>query len=401
MVRTQRIALTASCLTLAGMLAGCAGVQGTPTAGEIDVRALEVGTYPIDKHDYSQDSGGKGALLEGMRMSDAVVPTVRIDPMLKFGRGSTVVTDAEQALNFVAKVSKPVFDNRKLIVGYAASGADRPDPAGQSNPAPDATAVTNALFRFPDEATAKLAARELEDVDIAISPDNRKLSSTKYPDAHIHWRPGVPTVGTFMAHKEFVISLFIQRPTADGDDLVKWVDKTLAAQVAQLGEFTATPENKLDSLEVDPDGLLARVAVADRKDRAPDPASFAVYGGYHTVHRADDESVHLRLIEDAGVDHIGLVDDSYVARTRDAEAAQKLVTGLLESEGAHYDPLGAPRDVPGAKCLQLNSKGDPEREYKYRCYVAYKRYVGVVTSDKEPDVRQKVAAEYALLANSF
>ncbi|UAK33117.1 hypothetical protein K8O92_03720 [Nocardia asteroides] len=401
MVRTQRIALTASCLALAGMLAGCAAVQGTPTAGEIDVRVLEVGTYPIDKHDYSQDSGGKGALLEGMRMSDAVVPTVRIDPMLKFGRGSTVVTDAEQALNFVAKVSKPVFDNRKLIVGYAASGADRPDPAGQSNPAPDATAVTNALFRFPDEATAKLAARELEDVDIAISPDNRKLSSTKYPDAHIHWRPGVPTVGTFMAHKEFVISLFIQRPTADGDDLVKWVDKTLAAQVAQLGEFTATPENKLDSLEVDPDGLLARVAVADRKDRAPDPASFAVYGGYHTVHRADDESVHLRLIEDAGVDHIGLVDDSYVARTRDAEAAQKLVTGLLESEGAHYDPLGAPRDVPGAKCLQLNSKGDPEREYKYRCYVAYKRYVGVVTSDKEPDVRQKVAAEYALLANSF
>jgi hypothetical protein len=395
MVRTQRIALTASCLALAGMLAGCAGVQGTPTAGEIDVRMLEVGTYPVDKHDYSQDSGGKGALLEGMRMSDAVVPTVRIDPMLKFGRGSTVVTDAEQALNFVAKVSKPVFDNRKLVVGYAASGADRPDPAGQS------TAVTNALFRFPDEATAKLAARELEDVDIAISPDNRKLSSTKYPDAHIHWRPGVPTVGTFMAHKEFVISLFIQRPTADGDDLVKWVDKTLAAQVAQLGKFTATPEDKLDSLKVDPDGLLARVAVADRKDRAPDPASFAVYGGYHTVHRADDESVHLRLIEDAGVDHIGLVDDSYVARTRDAEAAQKLVTGLLDSEGAHYDPLGAPRDVPGAKCLQLNSKGDPEREYKYRCYVAYKRYVGVVTSDKEPDVRQKVAAEYALLANSF
>ncbi|MBF6337368.1 hypothetical protein IU450_15900 [Nocardia abscessus] len=401
MVRTQRIALTASCLALAGMLAGCAGVQGTPTAGEIDVRMLEVGTYPVDKHEYSQESSGKGALLEGMRMSDAVVPTVRIDPALKFGRGSTVVVDAEQALDFVAKVSKPVFDNRKLVVGYAASGADRPDPAGQTNPAPDTTAVTNAVFRFPDEASARLAARELEDVDIAVSPDNRKLTSTKHPDAFIHWRPGVANVGTFMAHKEFVISLFIQRPIADGDDLVKWVDKTLAAEVAQLDKFTATPVNKLDTLKVDPDDLLARVAVADRKDRAPDPAAFAVYGGYHTVHRADDESVHLRLIEDAGVDQIGLVDDSYVARTRDADAAQKLLTGLQESEGAHYDPISAPKDVPGAKCLQLNSKGDPDREYKYRCYVAYKRYVGVVTSDKEPDVRQKVAAEYALLANSF
>ncbi|MFI6045101.1 hypothetical protein ACIA8C_25960 [Nocardia sp. NPDC051321] len=57
--------------------------------------------------------------------------------------------------------------------------------------------------------------------------------------------------------------------------------------------------------------------------------------------------------------------------------------------------------MPGAKCLQLNSKGNPDREYKFRCYVSYKRYVGVVTSDKEPDVRQKVAAEYALLANSL
>ncbi|MGY1944909.1 DUF7373 family lipoprotein [Nocardia asiatica] len=401
MVRTQRIALTASCLALAGMLTGCAGVQGTPTAGEIDVRMLEVGTYPVDKHEYSQESGGKGALLEGMRMSDAVVPTVRIDPALKYGRGSTVVVDAEQALDFVAKVSKPVFDNRKLVVGYAASGADRPDPAGQTNPSPEATAVTNVVFRFPDESTAKLAARELEDVDIAVSPDNRKLTSTEFADAFIHWRPGVANVGAFMAHKEFVISLFIQRPTADGDDLVKWIDKTLAAEVAQLDKFTATPMNKLDTLKVDPDDLLARVAVADRKNRAPDPAAFAVYGGYHTVHRADDESTHLRLIEEAGVDHIGLVDDSYVARTRDAAAAQKLLTGLQESEGAHYDPISAPKDVPGAKCLQLNSKGDPDREYKYRCYVAYKRYVGVVTSDKEPDVRQKVAAEYALLANSF
>ncbi|MEU4342702.1 hypothetical protein AB0H00_15760 [Nocardia sp. NPDC023852] len=401
MVRTKRIAFTAYCLTWAGLLAGCASVQGTPTPGEIDVRKLEVGTYPVDRHQYNQDSAGKGALLEGMRMSDAVVPTVRIDPALKVGRGSTVVADAEQALDFVAKVSKPVFDNRKLVVGYAASGADRPDPAGQTNPSSAATAITDAVFRFPDQATAKLAARELEDVDIAVSPENRKLSSKKYPDSHIHWRPGVPTVGAFMAHKEFVISLFIQRPGADGTDLVSWVDKTLAAQVAQLDKFTPTPVNKLDSLQVDPDGLLARVAVADHKSRSPDPTTFAVYGADHTVHRADDEAAHLRLVEDAGVDHTAIVDDSYVARTRDAAAAQELATGLLESESAHYDTLGAPKDVPGAKCLQLNSNGDPKREYKYRCYVAYKRYVGVVTSDKEPDVRQKVAAEYALLANSF
>ncbi|MFF3224909.1 hypothetical protein ACFYV7_19110 [Nocardia suismassiliense] len=376
-------------------------MPGSATAGEIDVRQLEVGTYAVDRHRYDQDAGDKAALIEGMRMSDAVVPTVQIDPSLKVGRGSAVVADAEQALDFVAKSSKPVFDDRKLITGYAASGADHPDPEGQTNPAPEATAVTIALFRFPDQATAKLAARELEDVDIAISPENRKLPSNAYPDAYIHWRPGVPTVGTFMAHKEFVISLFIQRPRADSTDLVEWVDKSLAAEVAQLDKFQATPQEKIKDLPVDPEGLLARVAVSDRKNRTPDTATFAIFGPHHMVHRADDESAHLRLIQEAGVDRQAIADDSYIARTRDSAAAQELAAGLMESEGAHYDTLGAPKDVPGAKCLQLNSKGNPEREYKFRCYVSYKRYVGVVTSDKEPDVRQKVAAEYALLANSL
>lgn len=401
MVRTSRIALAASCIALTGLLTGCGGVRGTATAGEVDVRRLEVGTYAVDRHRYNQDPGDKATLLEGMRMSDAVVPTVRIDPALSVGRGSTVIADAEQALDFVAKVSKPVFDNRKLIVGYAASGADKPDPAGQTSPAPDATAVTNALFRFPDPAIAKIAARELEDVDIAVSPENQKLPSTKFPDAYIHWRPGVPTIGTFMAYKEFVISLFIQRPRADSADLVSWVDKTLTAQLARLDQFQATPQNKIKDLKVDPEGLLARVAVSDRTGRTPDTATFAIFGADHMVHRSVDEAAHLRLVQEAGVDRTAVADDSYVARARDGAGARRLAAGLMESEGAHYDTIGAPKDVPGAKCLQLNSKGNPDREYKYRCYVTYKRYVGVVTSDKEPDVRQKVAAEYALLANSL
>ncbi|MEV0033748.1 hypothetical protein [Nocardia sp. NPDC050793] len=401
MVRTSRIAILAACVVAAGALTGCSGVAGTALPGELDVRKLEVGTYPVDKHAYDQDSGGDGALLEGMRMSEAVVPTVRIDPSLNFGRGSTVLADTEAALDFVANVSKPVLDNRKMVTGFAASGSDKADPTGQTRPAADATAVTNVVFRFPDEATAKLAARELEDADIGISDQNRRLGSTKYPDAYLHWRPGVPNVGAFLAHREFVISLFVQRPRADSTDLVNWVDKTFAAQVPALDKFQPTPVAKLDTLKVDPDGLLARVAVADRSGHSPDPVSFAIYSGNHGIHSADDQTATQRLIEETGVDKIAIVDASSVTRTRDSDAAQKLATGLIDTVGDQFDPINAPNDVPGAKCLQLNSKGDPEREYKYRCYVPYKRYVGVVTSDKEPDVRQKVAAQYALLANSL
>ncbi|MET7768637.1 hypothetical protein [Nocardia sp. NPDC005366] len=401
MVRTSRIALAATCVLVTGVLSACGGISGTAVPGELDVRKLEVGTYPVDAHDYDQDSSGKGPLLEGMRMADAVVPTVQIDSSLKFGRGSTVLADAAEALDFLADESAPVLSNRKYVTGFVALGADKPDLVGETHPPADATIVTTAVLRFPDEASAKLAARELEDADLSVSPDNRKLPSTKYPDAYVHWRPGVADVGAFHAHREFVISLYIQRPRADSTDLLNWVDRTLAAQVPALDTFRPTPVDQLDTLKVDPEGMLARVAVADRKGRSPDADSFAVYGPNHGIHSADDESVIQKLLQDTGVEKIAIVDAGTVIRVRDLDAARELIDGLISAIGDDFDPITAPTDVPGAKCLQLNSQGDLERNFKYRCYVPYKRYVGLVTSDKEPDVRQKVAAQYALLANSL
>ncbi|MEV6273855.1 hypothetical protein [Nocardia sp. NPDC051832] len=401
MVRMSRVAIGAASLLVAGMLTACSGVAGTPTAGELDVRTLEVGPYPVDRHKYDQNAGGKGALLEGMRMADTVPPTVKVDSSLIHGRGNTVFTDTETAIDFLANVSKPILENRKMIAGYAASGADKADPEGTTRPAAGTTALTTVVLRFPDESAAKNAAKELEDADIGVSPDNRKLLSTKYPDAFVHWRPGIANAGAFYAHKSFVISLFVARPRADSTDLVSWVDKTLAVQIPILDGFQATPADKLDSLKVDPDGLLARVAVQDRKEHTPDPQKFSIYGPNHFIHDSDDEARAAKLLEETGVDKSANVSASTVFRARDDAAAQQLVPGLITEAGDKFDSINAPEDVPGAKCLRLNSKGDSQREYKYRCYVPYKRYVGLVTSDKESDVRQKVAAQYALLANSL
>lgn len=401
MVRTSRIALAVACIATAGALAGCSGVPGTALPAEQDVRTLEVGTYPVDRHTYNQDAGSNGALLEGMRMSEAVVASARIDPSLTYGREGKVLSTIDDAVEHVAAASKPVLENRKYLTGYASSGSDKPDPPGQTRPSADTTAVTDVVFRFPDEATAKIAARELEDADINISPDNRKLPSNKYPDAYIHWRPGIANIGTFMAHKEFVISLFVGRPKADGPDLLSWVEKTLDAQVPALDKFQATPQDRFSGLKVDPEGMLARVVVADRRGHTPNADNFAVYGPSYFVQSAEDESKTQKLVDEVGVEKFGIVDNGSVTRVRDYPAAQKFIAGLIDEVRDTFDAIDAPKDVPGAKCLQLNSKGDPERQYKYRCYVAYKRYVGVVTSDKEPDVRQKVTAQYALFANSL
>jgi len=400
MARNSGVATVVIALATVAALTGCGAVGGTALPAEPDVRTLEVGPYQVTKFSYDQESGGRGALLEGMRMSEAVVPTVRIDPSLKYGLGAEVLGDSDVALSFLAQVSKPVLDTRRYVTGYAATGADEATAPGQEA-TPDTTLVNNVVLRFPDEAVAKLAARELEDADIGVSPDNQRLGSTEYPDAYIHWRPGVANVGAFIAHGEFVVSLFIQRPNADSSDLVKWIDKTLDAQLPALDAFQPTPVDRFDSLKVDPENLLARVVVEDRDGRVPDPSRFTIVDATVVVHHSDDGAATQQLLDRTGADRVATIDQDSIFRVRDEDAGRTLIDGLIDTTGEQYDPIEAPKDVPGAKCLQLNDSGDLEHEYRYRCYVPYKRYVGIVASDKEPEVRQKVAAQYALLANSL
>ncbi|MFC8046796.1 hypothetical protein [Nocardia sp. NPDC057353] len=396
----SRIALCLSTLTAAGLLAGCS-VPGVPVAGEPDVRKLEVGKYEVDRHAYEVSADGHGTVLEGIRMADAVAPAIDIDPSLSHGRSSRPLLTVDDTIGLLAAVSRPVLENRKFLVGYVGAGADRADPKGENLPTADATAVTTVLLRFPDQGAAAAAARELEDADIAVSPENQKLSSAKFSDAYLHWRPGVPSVGAFMARGEFVISLFVERPKAESADLVEWVDKTLSAQVPLVDRFDATPAADFDELPVDPDGMLARAVVEDRTGLTPDPSVFAVYGPNLMLHTVDDQAARQRLIRDTGLDRSAVAYSSTVHRLRDADGARAFMDGLLADPGAQYDPISAPNDVPGAKCLRLNEAGDMEMEYAYNCFVTYKRYLAVVSSDSEPDVRQKVAAQYALLANSL
>ncbi|WP_290048191.1 DUF7373 family lipoprotein [Nocardia nova] len=399
MGRTIRRSLVFTCAALLAALTGC-GVQGTPTAAELDVRTLDVGPYPVDRHSYDATAGSKGALAEGMRMSQAVVPAVRIDPSLTVGAGGRVVADSTEATRrLLAAVSKPVLDRNKMIVAYVAAGSDKP---GSLDSAAAATSVTDLVLRFPDESAARQAARELEDVDFGVAPDlNRKLALPKYPDAYIHYRPGIPTIGTFMAYKQFVISLFVERPRSEEADLLAWVQKTLDAEVPGLDHFQATAAGGLDALPVDPDGLLARAVVRDRSNRTPDADRFAVYAAPAFVHISSDETTRQRLVDDTGMDAIAVADNSSVLRVRDADAGARMIKGLISGSGEQYEPADAPETVPGAKCLTLNSSGDPQKDSRFRCYVPYRRYVEVVNANSRDDIDQRVDAAYALLANSF
>ncbi|GAB2506568.1 DUF7373 family lipoprotein [Nocardia heshunensis] len=394
MSRPARVVTAVTCLALTALLAGC-GQSGTAVPGEMDVRTLDTGTYPVNRYSYDNANGGKGATLEGIRMTAAVAPTSLVDAKLNIGRGGVVLSTVDDVLNVshLSTAVKGVLTNRGFIAGFAASGSDRADIG--DNPDPNGTTITTRALRFPSADNAKLAARELEDADFNVALNvNQKLTLPDYPDAYAHWRPGVPNVGVTMARKDFVISLFIVRPNADQNDLLSWAKKSLDAEVPLIDAFNETAADQISQLPVDPDRLLARTLVADRDKQTVDPENFAVFPANWLVLYADDMGYWTKLVADTGVDETSVADGNFVIRVRDAKAGGDFVTGMISN--LQEQKATAPDKVPDAVCTHRNSDKTPNR-----CYVRYKRFVGVVNGTSDADVQKKAAAQYALLANSL
>ncbi|MEV6095685.1 hypothetical protein [Nocardia sp. NPDC051981] len=394
MRRPARVVTAITCLTLTALLSGC-GRSGTPVAGELDVRTLDTGSYPVNRYTYDRDNGGKGNTLEGIRMTAAVAPAVKIDSHLNIGRGGVVLSTVDDVVNVshLSSAVKGVLTNRGFVAGFAASGSDREDV--NDNPDPNGTTITTRVLRFPSADNAKLAARELEDADFNVALNvNQKLTLPDYPDAYAHWRPGVPNIGLTMARKDFVISLFILRPSADQRDLLSWAKKTLDAQVPTLDAFQETPNDQISQLPVDPDRLLARTLVTDRDHKTVDPDNFAVFPANWLILPSDDMAYWTKLVSDGGADEMSSADGNFVIRLRDGKASTDFVTGMISN--LQESATSGPDKVPDAKCVHRTSDKTPSR-----CYVSYKQYVGVVNGTSDSDAQKKAAAQYALLANSL
>ncbi|MTL11757.1 hypothetical protein GL307_08990 [Nocardia seriolae] len=385
----------------AGLLAAC-GQSGHPVAGEMDVRTLDVGGNSVDRFHYDTSSNGHGDVLEGIRMAAAVAPTSKIDQSLNYGRGSFVHTEVADLVKYdgLPDLAKPILESHRFIVAFSASGSDRPDPQGSEHADPNANQVSMVLMRFGSADAAKATARELEDKDFAVAAaQNVRLTISEYPDALAHYRPGVNTIGVRMARKDFVLSIFATRPSADQRDLLSLAKRTLDAEIPSIDAFQETSADKLDTLSPDPEGLLARV-ITDKREtgRAPDPDTFAIYHTNWMVHAVSDQAQRKALLDRTGTDALGMVDANEIYRVRDAAAGTDLMNGFITSLGSDFSTDSAPDKVPNSRCGHwVNDRSDDA----YRCYVGYRRYMGVVYAGDLAGAQKKGAAEYALLANSL
>lgn len=391
--------------SVVALTAGCAQtLTGTAAAGEIDVRTLDVGDYTVTPAAVDDKASPSDAnLLESIRMIDAFPLATDVDPAFSYNVVE-LVDDPDRAAEVFSlaaglNVIAPTLKRQGMVVGTIQQAYDKEQPAGNAI-APDSKVLTVLLSRFPTDDAARRAAIELDTTDFNVSKENVAVPITKYPDARAHWRPNIGSIAATMAHGQFVMSVLVGYPTPNLDAMVGLITKSFDAQIPRIDAFTPTPVDKIKDLQVDPDDIMGKAL--DVEGFQPGVSkSYATYGPQGALIALFNKDHDEKLIADAGIDRLVIAYPAFLMRLRDTNAATGLLPKLYDSGKAdRVRDIDAPKGVPGAKCFETKIDEADDPDSAFQCILTYRTYLAVVVAADDNDVRQRAAAQFALLANS-
>ncbi|MFD3507552.1 hypothetical protein [Nocardia sp. NPDC058666] len=404
-----------------------ATVQGQAAAGEIDVRKLDVGKYPVLPLDFREDkyyhSLKKGQSLAIARLAGSVALGTDIDAGLRYGVsrgsiGSRAVDSSSAGLGGVlADATQAVADKHGMMFGFSARSRSTPQrentyasSALEAEPdSGDTTAVGVTVLQFPDQPRAQAAAVELEQADFGLAPDlNAAVALGKYPAAQGHWRPGVRSMVATMARGQYVVHVYAVTPRPDLAALRSLTERTLDVQLPLLDALPPLSAREMLRQDLDPDGVIRRIL--DTRGTFTGP-TFSGSGNITAVlvprtflQITEDRQEWRRVIDLGGIDRIGMINDgALLLRARDRPAAVQVWEARKDLPTT--TPLAGPPGLPDTHCFNNAQEDSPAEPYvsmqtKYLCVLHYDRYVAVVMSNQISDVHQRASAQYAMLANS-
>ncbi|MFE7720428.1 hypothetical protein ACFU44_15465 [Nocardia rhizosphaerihabitans] len=408
--RTTTILLAA---VLTTVLTACGStVSGTGVPGEIDVRTLDVGSYPtepVNAHDddpvpafYEMDT------VASMRIADHTIHAYDIDPQMIYGNRA----DANYARFLPAQLGdspamQAIAEKHKMLYGFHSSGASKdisPNVSGSDWPSKkddNRLTATTMVFQFPDAERATAAAREFHDTDFATKEGrNQPVSLPKYPAAHAHWRPDSPFLRTVLPHGHYVIAFLLSVATPDLSALTTLAESAYTKQIEALAKTTPLNDEQIMTLPWDPEHLLMRTLNPDELTM-PDSTYFFVGGKQGAVHHSggplpDDRQYIDQQLTKMNPQQVAVSWGSIGIRTPDAETASRAVTDKLFPWRTETD-VAPPPNLPDSACVENKRFAAKKR---FSCIVAYHQYVGIVSSEQLLDAQQRAAAQYALFANS-
>lgn len=393
----QRFRSPAVIALSAALLVSCSNtIAGTPVLADVDIAALDVGSYRVEPLDLDNGSADQGTALEGLRMGSAIAIPSDIDESLTEEWYFDVTPTPEDAISVGAEagVNQPVLTRLGMITGFYIRQGDL--PAGT----PNGTSIAIFLSRYPNESAAEQAAREVDQTDFAFNPDNRAVTIPNYPDAHAHWRPGIPSIGTLYAHGDMVVSLYLEVTDPDEQLLANRARDVLDAQVALLDDFQPTPVDQIASLPRDPDGMLRRTLIPrpSVQDAPSATTAYSSWSGHGVRHFRPGNPDWSEAWDSGGVDALGYAFGTMVFRFRDSEAADTFGDAWFTHKPANSQAIDSPSGLAQARCVETD--GASAGETPVNCYVSRGRY-GAIVGDRDSTLaRQQAAAQYALLVNT-
>ncbi|MFD3747063.1 hypothetical protein [Nocardia sp. NPDC058633] len=371
---------------IVGLATAC-GDQPGPDYGDYAIQPIAV--------DYdTQASYHRGVLTESLRIGERLVIAEQIDPDLSRTRGGGVIVDFDGIDEMLSSAQREALAPFDVLAGFGAI-------AGNDQVHNEATLkfLSIAILALPSEEIAGQAAAAMAASDFAANIDNAPLPVPEFGAALNHWRPGVPTVGSWLVWKNLVIRIYAKVVEPNPDVLTDLLTRTYRAQLAELDGFTSTPPERFAMTRMDPDGLLTRVVSTGRT--IPEHQEFAVYGPRAFALLVGRPSARLALFERTQVTAVAVSHNKFLFRTGSPAAAVAYADELAASLTADYTDMAGVPELPMVRCHRALRPNPSEFEaIRFSCVVVHGEFVVRLLSNQDDDVRQMAAAQYALLAGT-
>ncbi|MFD3744567.1 hypothetical protein [Nocardia sp. NPDC058633] len=406
-IRYALIAALATVLTACGST-----LSGQALPAEMDVRTLDVGSYPTEPLNAHDDDPVPPFYemyeVAAMRIADYVINSRDVDAQMIYGKRATTVSAGVMpselgdgpAMSAVAK-------KHKMLYGFESSGAAMDSRVesdlGWPTKRPDnKLTATTMVLQFPDADRAAAAAKEFHDTDFGMQEGrNQPVTIPGHPAALSHWRPDSPFLRTLLPHGPYVIAFLLSVATPDQQALTALASNAYTEQIAALAETTPLTDEQVMTLPWDPDHLLMRTLNPEQLATPEGSGYYLVTGKHGILHYSGDQLPTDRHYVDEqltkmSAQQVALSWGSISIRTPDPRAARRAVTEQLfpwqvEAEAAN------PPNLPDAACVENKRPGASKR---FSCVLAYNEYVGIVSGNQLLDAHQRAAAQYALFANT-
>lgn len=401
----MRFTRVAAALSVILALASACSTAGHPVTAP-DPAVLDVGPYSrIPLREPAHTSEYHGRIIESVRMAEVIVDPREVDPALvsKVRPNSTPLPTPSKAAVLLADPVSAVLEKHGMLAGFAVLASDSEDNVVRVG---EDRMLQLIVLRFPDPLVALQAAQEIDAVDASVNSDNVAVDIPGYPTAHGHWRPTVPTVAATLAQDSFVVSIFALHTSLDIDALTSFAAEAFDAQLPLLREFAPTPADKFTELDLDPDGMLARM-VPDAPGRWPFPVVISTDEGEHVGHEGmilergivygprGLQGEMAGTIEQA--ESLGLNRFDRLVRFADTAAAERHFAEMRKTSEARV-PIPVPTGLVDITCDASMDTSDQLRQFS--CKLRHGRYIALIFSRDYRDIQQRAAAQYALLVNS-